>query len=268
MTTDRYEQLNAEALEFVRTAWGEKRLSGAPPGRIVFATLTGGHAYGFPSEDSDVDIRGSHVLPAQDLLGLRAPQETFEITGQWLDGVEIDLVSHDLKKYLGLLMKSGGNMLEQLFSPLVVQASESFDELRELSRGAITKNVGNHYRGFFRRQFRMVEKEAPLRTKTVLYLFRVVMTGTHLLRTGEVETNIRVLNEEFQISYLPSLWDAKVAHGEKALIPEEDQRRFLEDAAQLDEGLSEALTLSPLPEEVTTFDALDDLLLRLRQGRT
>lgn len=43
---------------------------------LLFATVSGAHLYGFPSRDSDVDLRGVHLLPAADLLGLRPPEET------------------------------------------------------------------------------------------------------------------------------------------------------------------------------------------------
>ncbi len=41
------------------------------PDPLLFATVSGAHLYGFPSRDSDVDLRGVHLLPAADLVGLR-----------------------------------------------------------------------------------------------------------------------------------------------------------------------------------------------------
>lgn len=48
----------------------------AQPFPVLFATVSGAHLYGFPSRDSDVDLRGVHLLPAADLVGLREPEET------------------------------------------------------------------------------------------------------------------------------------------------------------------------------------------------
>ena len=36
------------------------------------------------------------------------------------DGVEMDLVTHDLRKFVRLMLKRNGYVLEQLLSPLVV----------------------------------------------------------------------------------------------------------------------------------------------------
>jgi predicted nucleotidyltransferase len=39
------------------------------------------------------------------------------------DGLELDLVTHDAKKFFGLMLKKNGYVLEQLFSPLIVLTS-------------------------------------------------------------------------------------------------------------------------------------------------
>ena len=43
------------------------------PYPLVFATISGAHLYGFPSPDSDYDLRGCHLLPLRDVVGLDAP---------------------------------------------------------------------------------------------------------------------------------------------------------------------------------------------------
>lgn len=66
---------------------------------LLFATVSGAHLYGFPSPDSDYDLRGVHVFPVDDLVGLDPPEETIESTS-FDDGIELDLVTHDLKKFI------------------------------------------------------------------------------------------------------------------------------------------------------------------------
>ena len=63
----------------------------ALPYPLLFASVSGAHLYGFPSPDSDVDLRACHVLPVKAMLGLSPPKGTVSRT--WIaDGVEIDLV--------------------------------------------------------------------------------------------------------------------------------------------------------------------------------
>ena len=40
-----------------------KRIIATQPYPLLFATISGAHLYGFPSPDSDFDLRGAHVLP-------------------------------------------------------------------------------------------------------------------------------------------------------------------------------------------------------------
>ena len=51
-------------------------MAGAQPYPLVFATISGAHLYGFASVDSDVDLRGVHVLPLAEVVGLRTGPET------------------------------------------------------------------------------------------------------------------------------------------------------------------------------------------------
>jgi predicted nucleotidyltransferase len=41
------------------------RIVSAQPYPLIFATISGAHLYGFPSPDSDYDLRGAHVLPLE-----------------------------------------------------------------------------------------------------------------------------------------------------------------------------------------------------------
>jgi hypothetical protein len=84
------------------------------PYPLLFATISGAHLYGFPSADSDWDIRGVHILPATEVMGLLPQQETIEVSEQ--SPVELDIVSHDARKFFGLLLKPNGYVLEQLYS--------------------------------------------------------------------------------------------------------------------------------------------------------
>src|SRR5271165_6276834 len=109
-----------------------------------FITVSGAHLYGFPSADSDIDLRGCYQLPLADLVGLHRPVETRERKHD-LDGREVELVGHEVGKYLRLLCKHNGYILEQIFSPLIVLGQDFLDGLRPLARRCITRNCYRHY---------------------------------------------------------------------------------------------------------------------------
>jgi len=84
----------------------------AQPYPLLFATVSGAHLYGFPSPDSDWDLRGVHVLPPAEVVGLKEGPDTLTIEEK-RDGFELDLVTHDVKKFFGLLLRRNGYVLEQ-----------------------------------------------------------------------------------------------------------------------------------------------------------
>ncbi len=79
----------------------------------LFAPLSGAHLYGFESPDSDIDLRGAFVLPLEKVVGLHTAADTVTTT-YFEDGIEIDLVCHDILKFCRLLSKRSGVVLEQL----------------------------------------------------------------------------------------------------------------------------------------------------------
>src|SRR5260370_20346811 len=81
------------------------------PQRLLFVTVSGAHLYGFPSPDSDVDLRGVHLLPAEALLGLDQGPATIERMEP--GPPEGDLVTHDAAKFFRLLLRPDGHVLEQ-----------------------------------------------------------------------------------------------------------------------------------------------------------
>ncbi|MCL7427834.1 DNA polymerase beta superfamily protein [Streptomyces sp. YS415] len=234
------------------------------PDPVLFATVSGAHLYGFPSRDSDVDLRGVHLLSAAELLGLREPHETR--SRMWdRDGVEMDLVTHDLRKFVRLMLRRNGYVLEQLLSPLVVHTTDAHRELVALAPGVVTRHHAHHYRGFANTQWRLHSKTEEL--KPLLYTFRVLLTGIHLMRTGEVQAHLPTLLGEVREApgYLPELIAAKAEreHGPA----EVEHARVAADVERLHALLDEAQAGSALPEAATVHDALHDLVVRIRLER-
>ncbi|EST21953.1 nucleotidyltransferase domain-containing protein [Streptomyces roseochromogenus] len=230
------------------------------PDPLLFATVSGAHLYGFPSQDSDVDLRGVHLLPAADLVGLHEPEETR--SRAWVRyGVELDLVTHDLRKFVRLMLRRNGYVLEQLLSPLVVHSGDTHRELAALAPGVLTGHHAHHYRGFAVTQWRLFEKTGEL--KPLLYTFRVLLTGIHLMRSGEVQAHLPTLLEQIDApGYLPELIAAKgeLEHG----IADIPHARVEADVERLHAVLDEAQSASALPDAPTAYDALHDFVIRVR----
>jgi predicted nucleotidyltransferase len=236
------------------------------PYPLLFATVSGAHLYEFPSPDSDFDLRGAHLLPLEEVVGLRTGPETVEKSGVY-DGLEIDLVTHDVKKFFGLVLRKNGYVLEQVFSPLVVHTTPGHAELKEIAARCVTRHHAHHYLGFAETQWRLFEKEDPPRVKPLLYVYRVLLTGIHLMRTGEVEANLVRLNEAAKLPYLDDLIGRKVAGAEQGRLTEADLAFHRREYDRLRDQLRQAHEASALPEAPPGSAALHDLLVMLRTPR-
>src|SRR6266852_8321834 len=223
------------------------RIVAAQPYPLLFATISGAHLYGFPSPDSDFDLRGVHVLPLKEVVGLQIGPETMEKSGIH-DGLEIDLVTHDAKKFFSLLLKKNGYVLEQVLSPLVVHTTPEHAELKEIAAQCITRHHAHHYLGFAETQWKIFEKENPPRVKPLLYVYRVLLTGIHLMQTGVVEANLIRLNETAKLRYLDDLIQRKLGGAETERLTEADGGFHCCEYNRLRDKLQQAHETSELPE--------------------
>lgn len=237
------------------------------PYPLAFATVSGAHLYGIPSADSDVDLRGVHLLPRGERVPRRRgkPRDTIDTT-RTVDGLEIDLVTHDAAKFFALMLRPNGYVLEQVLSPLVVFDTPALDELRELAARCVTRGHARHYLGFARTQRELLAKHDPPRLKPALYLYRVLLTGIHLMETGEVEANLPTLLAARPQAGVASLIECKRAGAEQEPLSAAEAAEHVAAFDRLREELEAARDRSTLPEEPTAAAGLDDLLRRLRTG--
>lgn len=233
------------------------------PYRLLFVTISGAHLYGFASPDSDYDLRGVHLLPIPEIIRLDPGLETIE-SSHMREELEIDLVTHDIKKFFTMLLKKNGYVMEQVFSPLVLHAAPEFEELRDIAKGCLTRHHSHHYFGFAETQWKLFSKEAPRRVKPLLYVYRVLLTGIHLMGTGEVEANLVVLNHEFQLPWIDDLIARKLNGSEHQILDDEDVDFHRDQVEHLKGKLEDAFQQSELPERPAGRERLDDLLVRLR----
>ena len=239
----------------------------AHPYPLLFATVSGAHLYGFPSGDSDWDLRGCHLLPLAQVAGLESGEETVK-RAHFRGGAEVDLVTHDARKFFALLLRDNGYVLEQLYSPLVVHSTPEHEELREIARGCVTRRCARHYLGFAHNQWRLWEKEEPRRVKPLLYVYRVLLTGIRMMRSGEVNASLPACNVEMGLPYVGELIERKTAGAEQSVLGDADAVFHRVEFLRLCRTLADAAERSRLPETAAprTRAALHDLLLRVRLG--
>ncbi len=121
-----------------------------------------------------------------------------------------------------------------------------------------------HYLGFAANQWQLFAKEDPPRVKPLLYVFRVLLTGIHLMRTGEVEANLPKLNEKFRLDFIPDLIARKTSGLEREQLDGHELAFFRRQFESLEEQLKHAGDVTHLPANAGAKAELNDLLVRLR----
>ena len=96
----------------------------------------------------------------------------------------------------------------------------------------------------------------------------MLLTGIHLMRTGEVEANLVRLNGEARLSHVDELIARKLAGPEHSALDDADVEFHRREYERLRAELEAAHQASTLPEGPTARPALNDLLVRLRLQTT
>lgn len=232
--------------------------------RHVVVSLSGAHAYGFPSPDSDLDLKAIHVAPTEGLLGLAPPPQSAPDRIEVIDGVEVDYSSNELQPALAGVLQGNGNFLERILSRFFVQSSPEHESLRDLVQRSLSRRLHRHYRGFAAGQLREWEKDGFRSAKKLLYVVRTTLTGTHALLTGRIETDVTLLLDAHGFGAARELVEAK-RRGEQTALSPEVAERWRTSVGRAFDVLDGALERSVLPEEPPNAPELDAWLVGVRR---
>jgi uncharacterized protein len=227
----------------------------------VVVYLSGAHAYGFPSPDSDLDLKAIHIARTQDLLGLDPPKPTFD-RAEVIRGVEIDYTSNELAHALLGILEGNGNFIERVLGRLHVRSSPHLVGLKEVVQRSLSRRCYRHYRGFAHNQLEFLQKEPSV--KKLLYVLRTTLTGIHLLETGVLETDLRNLMGPYQVLEAPNLIERKRA-GERSPIDRSLLETWMPRVDALFARLERAREHSVLPEEPSNVAEVSAWLVNLRK---
>ena len=143
--------------------------------KILYACETGSRAWGFPSPDSDYDVRFIYVQDFDWYLSLRSPKDSFEepITD------ELDITGWEFRKALGLLRKSNVALLERIQSPIIYMVDRGFlDEINALSWDYFSPiAVMHHYHSMSKKYYDGCMGGTEVKLKKYFYAIRTAIAG-------------------------------------------------------------------------------------------
>lgn len=152
---------------------------------VVYRCVVGSRAYGLDHEESDIDLRGIYLPPADlhwSLFGIPEQLERGE-EAYW-----------ELRKFIVLALKANPNILECLYTPLVQDVAPIAQELLDMRHIFMSKLIYQTYNGYVMSQFRKLQKDienyGEIRWKHAMHLIRLLLAGITALNEGFIPVQV------------------------------------------------------------------------------
>jgi len=150
--------------------------------RILLAVESGSRAWGFPSSDSDYDVRFLYVRPIEAYLAVTPPRDVIE---RPIDAT-LDVNGWDLRKALQLMLRSNAVLIEWLTSPVRYRNWDGADDLLALACSAASlTSLTYHYQHQAQRSFEVVGEGNSARLKSYCYALRSALAVAWIRQRGE-----------------------------------------------------------------------------------
>jgi uncharacterized protein len=192
--------------------------------KILYACETGSRAWGFPSPDSDYDIRLVYMHERDWYLSLNQRKDTIEI----MDG-DLDITGWDLRKCLTLMKKSNAPLIERFQSPIEYYAAPGFaTDFKKLVENYYSPiAVFYHHYSLAKKFWEDLKDKEAYKLKSVFYLVRSLLSCNWILEDNSVLPMdifglIKYVTDE-QKQKLNELIALKATVGEKYLHAKDDK---------------------------------------------
>ena len=231
--------------------------------KILYACETGSRAWGFPSPDSDFDIRFIYRHDRDWYLSLSERKDTVEV----MDG-DLDITGWDLRKSLTLLKKSNAALIERFQSPIEYYADTNFkSEFKKLVTDYYSPTaVFYHHHSLAKGFWEELKDKEEIKLKSYFYLIRSLLSCNWIIKDKTVlpmhiEGLMVYIDAEVK-DKLRELIQLKATVGEKYLHPKDAYlNKWITGMWTLVEASKENLGINR-----TDFSMLNDFFLKTING--
>jgi predicted nucleotidyltransferase len=209
--------------------------------KILYACETGSRAWGFPSPDSDYDVRIIYTHETDWYLSLSEGKDTLEMMANHGD---LDITGWDIRKCLRLLWKSNGALLERIQSPIVYLEKEDIVSLFRENAEKCFSPIATmyHYLGMAKTSFAEVDEKESVKLKKLFYSLRATLACKWIMDKDSMPpivfiTMVNELNFDPKLKErIKQLIDLKSGKNESYIHPmEEDLNVFIKTQLNLAE---------------------------------
>jgi len=193
---------------------------------LLYACISGSHAYGINTENSDLDVRGVIWVPENYLLGLLKCEQ--------IASSKNDVTYFSIKKFFQLCMKGNVHGLEMAYMPqrTVKFIHPAFQKVLDNKQLFLSKRIGYTFSGYAYQQVKLMFTKISNNTgrqhliekfghdcKMSAHVLRILRSGRELLETGHLNV-YRNDKEE-----LLAIRNGKYKLHELAVLGKNDKRR-------------------------------------------
>ncbi|MBA4387759.1 MAG: nucleotidyltransferase [Verrucomicrobia bacterium] len=154
---------------------------------VIYRCVVGSRAYGLSDGDSDTDLRGIYLPPAD------LQWSVFGVPEQ-LENQETEECYWELQKFITLALKANPNILECLYTPLVEHATPPAKELIRIRSIFLSKMIYRTYNGYAMSQFKKIEQDLRnhehIKWKHAMHLVRLLICGVRTLEEECVPVDV------------------------------------------------------------------------------
>lgn len=202
--------------------------------RILFACESGSRAWGFPSPDSDYDVRFIYAHPKEWYLSVYEKRDVVELPVNKI----LDINGWDLKKALKLISKHNSVLYEWIQSPIVYAMHPGFqEEFKKLSSHFFSPIATiNHYLSSSKKHFEECTNVEMIKLKKYFYCLRSVLAGLWVanhktIPPMELQKLLVEIQDKTLVEKIKSLVHLKTSKDESYLHPREPAlEKFLQSA--------------------------------------
>ncbi len=234
---------------------------------ILLAIESGSRAWGFPSANSDYDVRFIYAHRRDWYLSVFKKRDVIELP---VDEV-FDINGWDLKKALQLLRRSNPALLEWLTSPIVYIQHPAIMPLKAFSKTAfLPLSSCSHYLAMAKNNFFKTKGHEQVRLKSCLYALRAILCCHWVI---DHDTQPPMLFSELMDAYLPDGELRELIDHYLDIKQQEIEQHTVNKSPLLEsyierqrETLAASLPANPKAEKVELFDdVFKETLLLLEQ---
>lgn len=236
------------------------------PYPIVYMTVTDLHMYGMDHPDSEYVLRGIHVPSLKRLYGQDYPETSID---SYYDhnNIRIDFVTEHVNASFNRIIADVFYEIENLFSPLVVHTTPEHQELKEIVESGLSVRLADNYLSRAEKHWHeFCVRPHTTSLANILYLYRTLLTGIHLLRTGEIQVNLKTLGEEADLPAIDDLFEYWLADSEEHRISKSEIESYEPEYKRLVAEFKSAFAKSTLPKQPGGHEELKALLIRIHQS--